>query len=81
MAGPKGMKDYNRIRRFLQQIYLYGFFSREDFQRAGIGGVKDYDYGAGLLRTLYPEMDTDARWQGGKKDLRFPREYAKSGED
>lgn len=81
MAGPKGMKDYNRIRRFLQQIYLYGFFSREDFQRAGIGGVKDYDYGAGLLRTLYPEMDTDARWQGGKKYLRFPREYAKSGED
>lgn len=81
MAAPKGMKDYNRIRRFLEQIYLYGFFSREDFERAGIGGVKDYDFGAGLLRTLYPEMDADARWQGGKKYLRFQREYAKSGED
>ena len=65
----------------LMLVLALGGESREDFQRAGIGGVKDYDYGAGLLRTLYPEMDTDARWQGGKKYLRFPREYAKSGED
>lgn len=81
MAAVKGIKDYNRIRRFLEQIYLYGFFSREDFAQAGVGGVKDYDYGAGLLRSLYPEMDEDARWQGGKKYLRFQREYSKSGED
>lgn len=81
MAAVKGIKDYNRIRRFLEQIYLYGFFSRENFAQSGIGGVKDYDYGAGLLRSLYPEMDEDARWQGGKKYLRFQREYSKSGED
>ena len=35
MAGPKGMKDYNRIRRFLQQIYLYGFSAGRIFSGQG----------------------------------------------
>ena len=43
MPEAGGVREYNRIRRFLSCIYLYGFFSREDFARAGIGSVKDYD--------------------------------------
>lgn len=81
MNEPKGIREYHRIRRFLEEIYLYGFLSREDFQKTSIGGVKDYDYGVSLLRTLYPKLDEDAIWQNGKKYLRFQREYKKSGEN
>lgn len=81
MKEPKGIREYHRIRRFLEEIYLYGFLSREDFQATRIGGVKDYDYGVSLLRTLYPNLDEDALWKNGKKYLRFQREYEKSGED
>ena len=81
MAEVKGIRDYNRIRRFLRNIHLYGFFSREDFAQAGIGSVKDYDFGAALIRSIFPETEEDARWQQGRKYLRIRREYARSGEN
>lgn len=30
------IRDYNRVRPVLEQIYTYGFFSREDFERRGV---------------------------------------------
>lgn len=56
MPEVGGVREYDRIRRFLSRIYLYGFFSREDFARAGIGSAKDYDYGMKLIRAIFPEQ-------------------------
>lgn len=81
MAEVKGVREYNRIRRYMEHIYLYGFFSREDFERAGIGSGADYDYGTALLRAMYPELDSTAIWDDGKKHLRFARRYEHSGEN
>lgn len=81
MATVKGVKEYNRIRRYMEHIYLYGFFSREDFERSGIGSAKDYDFGTALLRSIYADMDGTARWENGRKHLRFSRRYNSSGED
>lgn len=81
MAEVGGVREYKRIRRFLGYIYLYGFFSREDFARKGIGSVKDYDYGAKLIRSIFPDSEDTALWQAGKKYLRIQREYARSGEN
>lgn len=81
MAEVGGVREYQRIRRFLGHIYLYGFFSREGFARAGIGSVKDYDYGAKLIRSIFPDSEDAALWKDGKKYLRIQREYACSGEN
>lgn len=80
MAQIEGVRDYGRIRRFLAHIYLYGFFSREDFARCGIGSVQDYDYGTRLLRAVFPDSEAAAVRQGGKKYLRTRRQYAPGGE-
>ena len=81
MSSPKGVREYNRIRRYLERIYLYGFFSREDFARAKIGSVKDYDYGVKLIRSVFPETENAALWKDGRKYLRVQRQYALSGEN
>lgn len=81
MSNLKGVREYDRIRRYLEGIYLYGFFSRDDFARAGIGSVKDYDQGTKLIRDIFPETEEAALWKGGKKYLRVQREYALSGEN
>lgn len=76
-----GVRDYNRVRKYLERIYLYGFFNRTDFARMGIGSVKDYDFGTSLIRSMFPESDENAVWMEGQKYLRFQRAYAKSGEN
>ena len=81
MAEIDGVREYDRIRRFLGRIYLYGFFSREDFaKQGGVGSKKDYDYGAKLIRAIFPDSEEAALWHEGKKYLRIQRVYAKSGE-
>lgn len=81
MPEAGGVREYNRIRRFLSCIYLYGFFSREDFARSGIGSVKDYDYGMKLIRAMFPDAEEAALWQDGRKYPRFARSYDRSGEN
>ena len=81
MADVDGVRSYDRIRRYLRQIYLYGCLSREDFVRLGIGGAKDYDFGTRLIRSIFPDSQETACWQEGKKYLRIQREYARSGEN
>lgn len=76
MAKLGGIRDYNRIRKVLQHIYLYGVFSREDFEDAGILNKKDYDFGISLLKAIYPSIDNNASRTDGKKVLRFQRNYA-----
>lgn len=81
MPEVGGVREYDRIRRFLSRIYLYGFFSREDFARAGIGSAKDYDYGMKLIRAIFPDSEQAAVWQDGRKYPRFARSYVGSGEN
>ena len=81
MPEMGGVRDYNRIRRFLSHIYLYGFFSREDFARSGIGSAKDYDYGMKLIRAIFPDSEQAALWRDGRKYPRFVRTYEGSGEN
>lgn len=76
-----GIKLYNRVRYLLENIYLYGFFSREDYARMGFGTAKSYDYGSKLIRSIFPETEEDAVWKSGKKYMRFQRDYARSGEN
>lgn len=81
MPEVRGIRDYNRIRRFLEHIYLYGFFSREDFERFGIGSAKDYDFGSALIRSIFPDSNQDALWLAGRKYPRISRSYKRSGEE
>lgn len=81
MPEVGGVREYNRIRRFLRYIYLYGFFSREDFARTGIGSAKDYDYGMKLIRAMFPGSEDDALWYDGRKYPRFARTYVGSGDN
>lgn len=81
MPEVGGVREYNRIRRFLSRIYLYGFFSREDFARAGIGSAKDYDYGMKLIRAIFPDSEEAALWRDGRKYPRVLRTYQGSGEN
>ena len=81
MSNLVGVREYDRIRRYLEGIYLYGFLSRDDFARAGIGSVKDYDQGTKLIRDLFPETEEATLWKDGRKYLRIQRAYARSGEN
>lgn len=81
MDATDGIKLYNRVRYLLENIYLYGFFSREDYARMGFGTAKSYDYGSKLVRSIFPETEEDAVWKSGKKYLRFQRSYTRSGEN
>lgn len=65
----------------MSHIYLYGFFSREDFARSGIGSAKDYDYGMKLIRAIFPDSEQAALWRDGRKYPRFVRTYEGSGEN
>ena len=76
MERLDGVREYDRIRRFLSRIYLYGFFSREDFSKSGsVGSKKDYDYTAKLIRIIFPDSEENAIWREGKKYLRIQRSY------
>ena len=77
MGKISGSIKYESIRRYLEQIYLYGFFSREGWIE--IGKEKDYDKMMAMVREIYPELDDDAIWRDRKKYLRFQRDYAQSG--
>lgn len=79
MAKVGGIQEYQRVRKYLRNIYVYGFFSREDFERAGIGSAKDYDAGISLIRAVFPELDEDAVRKEKRKYLRFRRSYMASG--
>ena len=76
MQRVKGSTKYDTIRRYLEHIYLYGFFSREDWEE--LGREKDYDKMLSLIREVYPEIDENAVWKDRKKYLRFLRQYADS---
>ena len=79
MASIRGFQDYECVRRYLEHIYLYGFFSREDFNSITGGSAKDYDRVLPLLKDLYPEEDKNGLDGHGYKYIR--RQYETSAEN
>ncbi len=79
MAGIKGFQDYECVRRYLEHIYLYGFFGREDFNSVTGGSAKDYDRVLPFLKALYPEEQRSGLGGGSYKRIR--RQYEDSGEN
>lgn len=79
MAGIKGFQDYECVRRYLEHIYLYGFFGREDFNSVTGGSAKDYDRVLPLLKALFPEEQRSGL--GGFNYKRIRRQYEASGEN
>lgn len=79
MSGIRGFQDYECVRRYLEHIYLYGFFSREDFNSITGGSAKDYDRVLPLLKELYPEGDKSSL--GGYEYKRILRQYETSAEN
>ena len=61
-----GRRQYESIRSLLSHIYLYGFFSREDFEAANIIKVKSYDQELRLIpkaeNTVCPAATRCTRW-------------------
>lgn len=55
MAAKNGVRMYQRIRRYINKIYLYGFITRKDFAQMHGGSPKDYDVGVKLIKELYTE--------------------------
>lgn len=78
MAAVNGIRQFDRVRKYLEKIYLYGFFGREDFKRLGLGSAKDYDYAISLIKELFPEIDDGAFWKDRKKFPRVMRQYVES---
>ncbi len=77
MSKIGGVTKYESIRRYLNRIYLYGFFSREDWTK--LGTEKDYDKILLLLREIYPDLEDSAIWSNRRKYPRIIRHYTDSG--
>lgn len=60
-----GRRQYESIRSLLSHIYLYGFFSREDFEAANIIKVKSYDQELRLIYDIFPKDEQNALVRGG----------------
>jgi hypothetical protein len=54
-AAKTGVRIYQRIRRYIDKIYLYGFLSRRDFARLNHGSAKDYDVSVKLIKELFSD--------------------------
>ena len=74
-----GRRQYESIRSLLSHIYLYGFFSREDFEAANIIKVKSYDQELRLIYDIFPKDEQNALVRGGRKYPRMERLYTESG--
>lgn len=52
-----GVLKFQRIRRYLWRIYLYGFFKRRDFKAMNHGSAKNYSSILTMIEELFPEDD------------------------
>lgn len=77
MAAKNGVRMYQRIRRYINKIYLYGFLTRKDFAQMRGGSPKDYDVGIRLIKELYPEEG----FNQGRGLQSVSRHYLNSGDD
>ena len=79
-SNPTGVKDYQMIRDYLSWIYLYGYFSREDFSRLLPKKTASFDVCITYIKDIYPEL-TDGKFRDKKKYLLLDRAAQPSDED
>lgn len=70
--NQSSVKQYQMIRRYLSIIYLYGFFSREDFQELLPESSASYDACISLIKDIYPELH-EGRYAEKRKYLSVSR--------
>jgi uncharacterized protein YaaQ len=70
--NQSSVKQYQMIRRYLSLIYLYGFFSREDFRDLLPESSASYDACISLIKDIYPEMH-EGRFDEKRKYLTVSR--------
>lgn len=71
-----GIKDYQRIRRYLGGIYLYGFLKRKDFASRNDGSAQNYSFMIHLIQALL-SLEQDAEQK--RDSHRIRRKYHLSG--
>ena len=79
-SNSSGVKRYQMIRDYLSLIYLYGFFSREDFQKLIPKKTASYDICIKYIKDIYPEL-LDGQFRGRKKYLAVDRTKLPEDED
>lgn len=71
-ADIEGVKEYERVRRYLEHMYLYGFLNRDRFSEVKGYSKKDYDK---MLRLINDILPNDITNEEGKKCRRVKRNY------
>lgn len=77
----KNIREFDKIRKILEHIYRYGFYTREDFiKEKFVGSPRVYDNIVRQLRDLYFADEDDASvltetHHGKYKCYRFKRDY------
>ena len=74
------VKRYDRIRKYLSLIYLYGYFSREDFEKLLPQGKNDYDFCLRIIKDVYPELH-EGRFQEKRKLMAVDKRSGPEDED
>ena len=71
-----GISDYQRIRRYLGDIYLYGFLKRKDFASKNDGSAKNYSFMLHFIQSLLT-VEQDGEHKRDSHSIR--RKYHLSG--
>ena len=79
-SNPTGVKQYPMVRDYLSWIYLYGYFSREDFSCLLPKKAASFDVCIKYIKDIYPEL-MDGRYRDKKKYLALDRAAQPSDED
>ena len=79
-SNPTGVKDYQMIRDYLSWIYLYGYFSRDDFAKLLPKKTASFDVCITYIKDIYPEL-IDGKFRDKKKYLLLDRAAQPSDED
>lgn len=79
-SNPTGVKQYSMVRDYLSWIYLYGYFSREDFARLLPKKTASFDVCIKYIKDIYPEL-MDGKFRGKKKYLALDRAAQVRDED
>ena len=79
-SNPTGIKRYQLIRDYLPWIYIYGYFSREDFARLLPKKEASFSVCIQYIKDIYPELNK-GKYRGKKKILALNQSAQPSDED
>lgn len=72
----QGVKEFDRLRKYLGLVYLYGCFDAETLGKINSRSAKDYYAMIQLAQELFPLVKTNDMYRSGKgKSLRYERKY------